>query len=102
MSALQDSAVGLDEQVVERQFVLGTVVEHAGRRWRVDGALGADAVLLEGESGPPAAAHPAQVTFGDQRHPTPSRRSAVHGSGTATYACVASSMTQTVAMLRGS
>jgi len=51
--------------VVEHRFVPGTVVEHAGRRWRVDRALGADAVLLQGESGPPAVAHPAQVTFPD-------------------------------------
>ncbi len=40
-------------------------MEHAGRRWRVDRALGADAVLLQGESGPPVVAHPAQVTFPD-------------------------------------
>lgn len=51
--------------MVEHRFVPGTVVEHAGRRWRVDRALGADAVLLQGESGPPAVAHPAQVTFPD-------------------------------------
>lgn len=54
-----------DERAVERRFIPGTVVEHAGQRWRVARTLGADAVLLQGETGPPAVAHPAQVTFPD-------------------------------------
>jgi len=51
---------------MEHRFVPGAVVEHAGRRWRVERALGADAVLLRGDDGPPAVAHPAQVTFPDE------------------------------------
>jgi putative transposase len=64
---LPDSAAPSDERVVERRFVPGAVVEHAGRRWRVDRALGADAVLLQGETGPPAVAYPPQVTFSDDK-----------------------------------
>ncbi len=55
-----------DERWVEQRFVPGRVVEHAGRRWRIDRALGADAVLLQGESGPPVVAHPGQVTFSNE------------------------------------
>jgi len=47
---------------MERRFVPGTVVEHAGRRWRVERALGADAVLLRGEA---VAADPARLAFPD-------------------------------------
>lgn len=60
--ALLESAVLSDERWVEQRFVPGRVVEHAGRRWRIDRALGADAVLLRGESGPPVVAHPGQVS----------------------------------------
>ena len=51
---------------MEHLFVPGAVVEHAGRRWRVDPALGADAVLLRGDDGPPAVADPVRVTFPEE------------------------------------
>jgi putative transposase len=48
---------------MEHRFRPGAVVEHAGARWWVERALGADAVLLRGEDGLPAVADPARVTF---------------------------------------
>jgi len=51
---------------MEHRIVPGAVVEHAGKRWRVERVLGADSVLLRGEGGPRVAADPARVTFPDQ------------------------------------
>ena len=51
---------------MEHRIVPGAVVEHAGKRWRVDRVLGAEAMLLRGEDGSPVAADPARVTFADQ------------------------------------
>jgi putative transposase len=51
---------------MERRFVPGTVVEHAGARWRVERALGADAVLLRGDAGEVTSADPARITFPDE------------------------------------
>jgi len=62
-SRLPDSAASPDDAGVEHRIVPGMVVEHAGERWRVDRVLGADAVLLRGEDGPPVAVDPARVAF---------------------------------------
>lgn len=51
---------------MEHRIVPGALVEHAGRRWRVERVLGADSVLLRGEDGPPVAVDPARITFPDQ------------------------------------
>jgi len=64
---LLDSAAFSDDGAMERRIVPGAVVEHAGKRWRVERVLGADSVLLRSEGGgPPVAADPARVTFPDQ------------------------------------
>lgn len=63
---MPDSTASSDEGAMEHLFVPGAVVEHAGRRWRVDRTLGADAVLLRGDDGPPAVADPARVTFPEE------------------------------------
>jgi putative transposase len=62
---LRDSTTFLDDGPVEHRLIPGTVVEHAGKRWRVDRVLGADAVLLCGNDGPPVAVDPARVVFPD-------------------------------------
>lgn len=46
---------------MEHRIVPGALVEHAGRRWRVERVLGADSVLLRGEDGPPVAVDPARI-----------------------------------------
>lgn len=48
---------------MERRFVPGTAVEHAGGAWRVERTLGADAVLLRGEDGALLAADPGALAF---------------------------------------
>ena len=54
---------------MERRFVPGAVVEHAGGRWRVQRPLGADAVLLRNDDGEVVAADPVRVTFPDEDTP---------------------------------
>lgn len=49
----------------EFRFGRGAVVEHAGKRWRIERVLGPETVLLQGEDGPPVAANPAQVSFSE-------------------------------------
>ena len=44
---------------MERRIAPGAVVEHAGKRWRVDRVLGADSVLLRGEGDP----QPAELAY---------------------------------------
>jgi putative transposase len=73
---LPDSAVFSDDGAMEHRIAPGTVVEHAGKRWRVERVLGADSVLLRGEDGPPVAADPARVTFPDQAESAASLRPA--------------------------
>jgi putative transposase len=48
---------------MERRLLPGTVVEHAGGAWRVERALGADAVLLRDAAGALLAADPASLRF---------------------------------------
>ncbi|WP_165943618.1 Mu transposase C-terminal domain-containing protein [Roseicella aquatilis] len=48
---------------MERLLLPGTAVEHAGRAWRVERALGADAVLLRDEAGEVLVADPATLCF---------------------------------------
>ena len=76
-SRLPDSAAFSDDGAVEHRIVPGVVVEHAGERWRVDRVLGADAVLLRAEDGPPVAVDPARVTFPDEAAENPARRQSI-------------------------
>ena len=46
-----------------RRFVPGTLVEHAGQRWRVERALGADAVLLRDDAGETVSADPTRLAL---------------------------------------
>ena len=58
---------------MERRLVPGTTVEHAGSAWRVERALGADAVLLRGEDGALLAADPGALAFSEPPPDAPAR-----------------------------
>ena len=46
---------------MDRKLVPGVEVDYAGRRWRVDRALGPDAVLLKHADGEIVSAEPARI-----------------------------------------
>jgi putative transposase len=52
---------------MERRITAGIVVEHAGKRWRVDRPLGADAVLLCNDAGEVVTAAPSTIRFPEDR-----------------------------------
>jgi len=52
------------------RFGSGIVVEYAGARWRVQRALGVDAVLLRSEAGEEVSADPLQIRVPEATAPT--------------------------------
>jgi len=58
---------------MERRLVPGTAVEFAGKAWRIERTLGADAALLRGADGMLLNADPAAFGFPEQHSNAPAR-----------------------------